>query len=124
MRVLDDGAGIEESGDVSSLASDPPLYGHIPIGTEIVAGEEGSSLESFGHVPDQTQSTATAPQDAGLKELSGRSRAILKQYFYEDAEAITFPLGHRTVSFTESQVYHILSVLTDETLRTTPWNKW
>ena len=77
----------------------------------------GSSSETFGHMPDLTQPTTTTPQDAGLRELTGRSRAILKQYFYEDAEAITFPLGHRTVSFTEPQVYHLLRVLTDETQR-------
>ena len=117
VRFLDDGTGAEDMGDISSQACGPPLNGHIPMGTESVAGEEGSSSETFGHMPDPTQPTTTTPKDAGLKELTGRSRAILKQYFYEDAEAITFPLGHRTVSSTEPQVYHLLLVLTDETLR-------
>ena len=52
-----------------------------------------------------------------LSELSGRSRAILKQYVDEDAATVSLPLGHRTVAFTEPQVYHLLRVLTDETLQ-------
>ena len=41
----------------------------------------------------------------------------MKQYFDQDATTINFPLGHRTVAFTEPQVYHLLRVLTDETLK-------
>ena len=59
----------------------------------------------------------SAAQDPKIRELSGRSRAILKQYFDDDASTITFPLGHRTVAFTEPQIYHLLRVLTDETLK-------
>ena len=87
------------------------------MGNESIAREEKVSTEAFGHMSDQTKPTTSAPRDAGLRELSGCSGAILKQYFDEDAETITFPLGHRTVAFTEPQVYHILRVLTDETLR-------
>ena len=47
--------------------------------------------------------------------LSGRSRAILKEYF-DEPPATRLPVGHTTVSFTEPQVYHLLRVLTDETL--------
>ena len=57
------------------------------------------------------------PEDPQLRELSGRSRAILKQYFDEDSSTVNFPLGQRTVAFTEPQIYHLLRVLTDETLK-------
>ena len=50
-----------------------------------------------------------------MRELSGRSRAILKQYF-ETADPYTFAVGHRTVAFTEPQVYHIQRVLTDKAI--------
>ena len=54
--------------------------------------------------------------DGHLPELSGRSRAILKTFF-ADAKPFTLPLGHPTVAFSEAQVYHLLRVLSDETLR-------
>ena len=79
-------------------------------------GEESSS-EVFAHIPDPSQPSTSAPHDTTIREFSGRGRAILKQYFDEDASTISFPLGHRTVAFTEPQVYHLLRVLTDETLK-------
>ena len=57
-------------------------------------------------------------QEEPLRELSGRSRAILKQYF-EAEDPYTFPVGHRTVAFTEPQIYHLLRVLTDEAISMT-----
>ena len=60
--------------------------------------------------------STSAVQDSKVRKLSGRSRAILKQYLDEDASTINFPLGHRTVASTEPQIYHLLRVLTDETL--------
>ena len=79
-------------------------------------GEESSS-EVFAHIPDPSQPSTSAPHDTTIRELSGRSRANLKQYFDEDTSTISFPLGYRTVAFTEPQVYHLLRVLTDETLK-------
>ena len=117
VRFLNDGTGAEEIGDTSSQASGPALYSYIPVGNEPMAREKESSTGTFGHMPDPTQPTTSASQDTGLRERSGRSLAILKQYFDEDAEAITFPLGHRTVAFTEPQVYHLLRVLIDAILR-------
>ena len=73
--------------------------------------------ETSDHVPDPLQPSTSAPHVARIRELSGRSRAILKQYFDEDSSTVNFPLGHRTVAFTEPQIYHLLRVLTDETLR-------
>ena len=57
-------------------------------------------------------------QEEPLRELSGRSRANLKQYF-EVEDPYTFPVGHRTVPFTEPQICHLLRVLTDEVISMT-----
>ena len=57
-------------------------------------------------------------QEEPLRELSGRSRANLKQYF-EVEDPYTFPVGHRTVPFTEFQICHLLRVLTDEVISMT-----
>ena len=115
---LDDVTGTEEAGDTSSQASGPALYNFQPVGnvTE-TAGE--SSVGTSIHRPDIMRPSTSTPagQDSKVRELSGRSRAILKQYFDEDATTINFPLGHRTVAFTEPQVYRLLRVLTDETLK-------
>ena len=51
-------------------------------------------------------------------QLSGRSRALLKRYF-EETDAFRLPEGHPIVAFTEPQVYNLLRVLTDETIRMT-----
>ena len=53
-----------------------------------------------------------------MRDLSGRSRATLKQYF-ETEDPYTFPVGQRVVAFTEPQVYHLLRVLTDEAINMT-----
>ena len=117
VRYLDDSTGAEETGDTSSQASGQPLYGFVPISTAGERRGEESSSETFAHFPDPSQPGTSVPHDSAIRELSGRSRAILKQYFDEDASTISFPLGHRTVAFTEPQVYHLLRVLTDETLK-------
>ena len=110
VRWLGDETGTEEAGDTSSQASAPQLYAYLPIGNVADTVGEGSSTDSM-------RPSTSAAQDPKIRELSGRSRAILKQYFDDDASTITFPLGHRTVAFTEPQIYHLLRVLTDETLK-------
>ena len=117
MRFLDDSTKAEEIGDTSSQASGPPLYGFVPLGTATERMGEESSTETFAHIPDPSRPSTSASHDTTIRELSGRSKAILKQYFDEDATTISFPLGHRTVAFTEPQVYLLLRVLTDETLK-------
>ena len=67
------------------------------------------------HQPAPIVSTSRG-LDALLPKLSGRARAILKTYF-EETNAFRFLPGQTAVVFTESQVYHLLRVLTDETLR-------
>ena len=118
VRFLDDSTGAEEAGDTSSQASGPPLYGFVPTGGASSKGMgEESSTTTFAHIPDPLRPSTSAAHDPAIPELSGRSRAILKQYFDEDATTIRFPLGHRPVAFTEPQIYHLLRILTDETLR-------
>ena len=117
VRWLGDETGTEEAGDTSSQASAPQLYAYLPIGNVADTAGEGSSTDTLAAMPDPMRPSTSAAQDPKIRELSGRSRAILKQYFDDDASTITFPLGHRTVAFTEPQIYHLLRVLTDETLK-------
>ena len=117
VRCLGDETGTEEAGDTSSQASASLLYAYLPIGNEAETAGEGSSTDTFAAIPNSMRPSTSAAQDPKIRELSGRSRAILKQYFDNGASTITFPLGHRTVAFTEPQIYHLLRVLTDETLK-------
>ena len=117
VRWLGDETGTEEAGDTSSQASAPQLYAYLPIGNVADTAGEGSSTDTFAAIPDSMRPSTSTAQDPKIRELSGRSRAILKQYFDDDASTIIFPLGHRTVAFTEPQIYHLLRVLTDETLK-------
>ena len=117
VRFLDDSTGAEEAGDTSSQASGPPLYGFVPTGAASKGMGEESSTTALDHISDPLRPSTSAAHDLAIPELSGRSRAKLKQYFDEDATTISFPLGHRTVAFTEPQIYHLLRILTDETLR-------
>ena len=114
---MGDETGTEEAGDTSSQASAPQLYAYLPIGNEADTAGEGSSTDTFAAIPDSMRPSTSTVQDPKIRELSRRSRAILKQYFDDDASTITFPLGHRTVAFTEPQIYHLLRVLTNETLK-------
>ena len=62
-----------------------------------------------------TSSSQLGATGLRLHNLSGRSRATLKQYFGE-AKPDTLPQGHPVVTFTEPQLYHLLRVLTNETV--------
>ena len=107
----------EESTGESSRLVPVELYGR-PLfgpksGTECEGdtGSEGQLLES-----GKTWTAGGSSHLDKLPDLSGRRRAILKEYF-EEASPIRLPVGHTTVAFTEPQVYHLLCTLTDETLR-------
>ena len=113
--LTDDPTESEKASDDASHEGGPPLYSSVPFesesGTE--AGDEsGQGRDSMG--PGKP-SGSRGPDDH-LPELTGRSRAILKTYF-ADAKPFTLPLGHPTVAFSEAQMYHLLRVLSDETLR-------
>ena len=107
----------EESTGESSRLVPVELYGRPPFGPESrtecegEASSEGQPLET-----GKTWTAGGSSNQGKLPDLSGRSRAILKEYF-EEASPIRHPVGHTTVAFTEPQVYHLLRTLTDETLR-------
>ena len=117
VRFVDEGTETEETGDGTSHLSCPELYSFIPA----PHNPSSSGEDTVTRVPKDSAAgsrpTTAGPPHPELRELSGRSRAILKQYFDEDAATVSLPLGHRTVAFTEPQVYHLLRVLTDETLQ-------
>ena len=87
------------------------LYGRPAFVTE--SGTEGGDEScSDSHVPGPS----TRTEQSNIPHLSGRSRAILKEYF-DEATPVRFPVGHNTIALTEPRMYHLLRVLTDETLR-------
>ena len=93
----------------------PSLYKSIPSATQSGAEAE----DEFGPNTSFQQgliASSSKGTDDQLKELGGRARAILKTSF-EETKAFNLPRGHPTVAFTEPQVYHLVRVLTDETLR-------
>ena len=115
VRFLADLSEGEKTSEETSSLGKTALYGHIPgigeSGTE--AGDESGPVTP--HHQDPIASTSRGLDDQ-LPDLSGRSRAILKTYFLEE-KAFNLPRGHPTLAFTEPQIYHLLRVLTDETLR-------
>ena len=54
-------------------------------------------------------------QEEDPRELSGRSRGTLKKHFSE-TPVFDLPVGHPTIAFTEPQLYHLLRVISDETV--------
>ena len=117
VRFLTDLSEIERTAEESSNVTCPSLYGGIP-------GLSESGVEASDQ-PDQTitaqsqlepEPSTSRGTGAQPPELSGRARAILKTYF-DETNAFRLPPGQTTVTFSEPQVYHLLRVLTDETLR-------
>ena len=115
VRYLTDPSGDEGATYQSSVIVPVALYGRHPFShaSETEGGDEtGSELlvpGTSGQTPGQSSTQKEPPH------LSGRSRAILKEYF-DESPSTRFPVGQTTVTFTEPQVYHLLRVLTDETL--------
>ena len=54
VRFLDDGTGAEDTGDGSSQASGPVLYGYNPVRNELPVREEEALTESSDYLPNQT----------------------------------------------------------------------
>ena len=105
VRYLTDPSGDEGATDQSSVIVLVALYGRHPF---------SHASETEGG--DETGSELLVPGTSGQPpHLSGRSRAILKEYF-DESTSTRVPVGQTTVTFTEPQVYHLLRVLTDETL--------
>ena len=105
--------------DTTSQSEIPLLYAGVPFGTGSTSeAQEDSESEIHDPGPPGTSRFDPQPQEEVLRDLSGRSRATLKQYF-EAEDPYTFPVGQRVVAFTEPQVYHLLRVLTDEAISMT-----
>ena len=110
---------LDTAGVSSGLEDLPLLYGTIPFCAGLESGKDTDTDTDDQNVNlPGTSKAGDSQQEKPLRELSGRSRAILKQYFDTD-DPYTFPVGHRTVAFTEPQVYHLLRVLTDEAINMT-----
>ena len=85
--------------------------GDTESGTE-GGDESGPGTETVFRVEPGTSGHITG---VPVQELSGRSRAILKQFF-DETPPFSLPIGHPTVAFSEPQLYHKLKTLTNETL--------
>ena len=107
----------EESTGESSRLVPVELYGRPPFGPESETEcERETSPECQSLGTGKTRTAGGSSSQNKPPELSGRSRAILKEYF-DTASPIRLPVGHTTIALTEPQVYHLLRTLTDETLR-------
>ena len=117
VRFLADFSEVEKTTGETSSVDCRSLYGGIPgisdSGGEMSDHHDVTVLSQEQPAPIESTSRGF---DAQLPELSGRARAILKTYF-EETKAFRFPPRQTAVVFRVSQVYHLLRVLTDETLR-------
>ena len=118
VRFLADFSEGEKTAEETNSGGCPSLYGGIRGISE--SGAETSDHPDITILSQQQQPEKVASTSRGTDsqppELSGRARAILKTFF-DETNAFRIPPGQRAVTFTESQVYHLLRVLTDETLR-------
>ena len=99
----------------SSLGIPDALYGRHPF-SHLSETEGRDDTGSDVQVPGTSGNPTTSATARGEPpNLSGRSRAILKEYF-DESPLVRLPVGQTSVLFTEPQVYQLLRVLTDETL--------
>ena len=116
VRFLADLSEAEKTTEEASHVDLPILYGNNPITSE--SGTEGGDELDPVSQPARLNRPSTSSVrrlDDGFLEVSGRSRALLKTYF-DVAKSFNLPLGHPTVIFSESRMYHLLRILADETL--------
>ena len=106
VRFVKESREQHKTGDDSSQVSCLVLYGAIPgiPDSETDVGDETMTRDRSDRQLRVSGATNQL-KEITLSELSARSRAILKQFF-EKADPYTFPIGHRTVAFTEPHVYH------------------
>ena len=96
-------SGDEGATDQSSIIVPVAFYGRHPFShaSETGGGDETGSELLVAGTSKQTQEQAANRGEP--PHLSGRSRAILKEYFGE-SPSVRFPVGHTIVSFIEPQV--------------------
>ena len=89
VRFLDEGTETEEAGDGTSHLSCPELYSFIPgPHNPSSSGEDTHTCAPKDSAAGAEPTTAGLPHPE-LRELSGWSRAILKQYFDDDATTVS-----------------------------------
>ena len=96
------------TGDEKSLPHCPLFYSEIPRCSD--SGTEGGDEFGFDPFPRDPAGPSTSTvrrPDAMMHELSGRSRALLKEKF-EKTKPFALPMGHPTLAFTESQINNLL----------------
>ena len=106
-----------QTGEGTSQTECPLLYSDTPFDNIELSSDGCEDLETTTHDPGQPGTSRSRSQfpDGFIRDLSGRSRATLKQYF-EAEDQYTFPVGQRVVAFTEPQIYNLLRVLTNEAI--------
>ena len=116
VRFLADLSEAEKTTEETNHVDLPVLYGNNPIASES-GTEGGDELDPDSHRARSSRpcSSSVRRLEDELPELSGRSRALLKTWF-DEAKSFNLPQGHPTVIFSESQMYHLLRILADETL--------
>ena len=116
VRFLTNLSEAEKTTEDTSLVELPVLYGNNHITSES-GTERGDELEPVTQTARLSRPTTSAVRriEDGLPEQSGRSRAVLKTYF-DEAKSFDLPQWHPTMIFSETQMYHLLRILADETL--------
>ena len=106
-----------QTGEGTSQTECPLLYSTAPFDNIELSSDGCEDPETTTHDPGQPGTSRSRSQfpDGFIRDLSGRSRATLKQNF-EAEDPYTFPVGQRVVAFTEPQIYHLLRVLTNEAI--------
>ena len=109
--LADSSEGVKTGNDTSPVSC-PVLYGAILVCSEYVTeGGDDTHIDAYLLQQLDSSNASARPNEGNQRELSGRNWAILKQYF-DEAEPLLFPLREQDVAFTESQIYHLLRVLT------------
>ena len=109
----------EPTGADEGLTSTLFLYARVPHQAE--SGTEGG--DESGLVPykaglNEPSTSGTSVPRPKIHELSRKNMALLKEYF-ETTDAVSLPIGYPTVIFSESQLYHLLKILTIGTMSMT-----
>ena len=116
----------EESTEEASRLVPVELYGYPPFAPETETECEGdTSSEKQPLGPGDTCGTSGGLNQDRLPDLSGRSRAIVKEYF-EEASPIRLPVGH-TMSLSLSPRCTIFFVHSRKILSVgplVPWKEW
>ena len=76
-----------------------------------------SGVPSSGELSEAELEMRPAIDPLEPREISGKSRLLLKRYFSETTP-LSLPVGHPTIALNEGQMHHLVRVITDETIDT------